>query len=288
MSRNVLDIITSEEAIDDNKLFIVDSEESSILAYKQDGDTIGITEGSSRFRPIHCSELNVRLKERGYNLMGTKFIRRVNSGSLSSDLCYDLSSSQNQIPVISTVYNDLTGEYKDSNGITRRPLLDFSCCGSDFPTTEIQDEYNLIFDDSNMNTRNEISFYSSSMSSINLIDDIVELELIKHDSDSYTNILNISEIVYYNAKPGLTGLLDLTVEYSKGGQIYVKDISFQAFRYVPVVDSDIPSLEINNYMTEINNDVQVEYLNNTIRVNSMSSEIDECIISRCTMTYGNL
>ena len=288
MSRNTLNIITSEEADVNEKLFIVDSNESSILAYKKDGDTIGLTEGSSRFRPIHCSELTERLKERGYNLMGTKFIRRVNSSSLSSELCYDLSPSQSQIPVIITQYSNLGGSYRDENGNTLRPLLDFSCCGSDFPIDEVRDEYNLIYDDSNMNSRNEVSFYSTSMSSINLIDDITEVELIRHDSDSYTNILNISELIYYNAKPGLTGLLDMTVEYSKAGQIYVKDLSFQAFKYIPAEDSDIPILEVNNYITDINNDVQVEYMNNTIRVNSMSSDIDECIISRCTITYGNL
>ena len=288
MSRNALNIITSEEATSNDKIFIVGSDESSILAYKKDGDTIGLTEGSSRFRPIHCSELLERLKERGYNLMGTKFIRRVSSGSLSSDLCYDLSPSQSQIPVIETRYNDLNGNYRSDNGDTIRPLLDFCCCGSDFPIDEIRNEYNLIFDDSNMNTRNEVSFYSSSMSSINLIDNITEQELIKHNSDSYTNILNISELIYYNAKPGLTGLLDLTVEYSKAGQIYVKDLSFQAFKYIPTTESEIPILNVDNYMTEINDDVQVEYMNNTIRVNSMSSDIDECIISRCTITYGNL
>ena len=288
MSRDKLNIITSEEPRDNNKLFIVDANESSILAYKKDGDTIGLTEGSSRFRPIHCSELTERLKERGYNLMGTKFIRRIDSSSLSSELCYDLSSSQSQIPVIMTQFDNLTGNFKSDNGTFLRPLLEFSCCGSDFPMSEIQNEYNLIFDDSNMNTRNEVSFYSSSMSSINLIDDITEIDLIKHNSDSYTNILNISELIYYNAKPGLTGLLDMTVEYSKAGRIYVKDLSFQAFKYIPTEDSNIPMLDISNYITEINNDVQVEYINNTIRVNSMSSDIDECIISRCMVTYGNL
>ena len=287
MSRNTLNIITSEEANSNDKLFIIDSNESSILAYKKDGDTIGLTEGSSHFRPIHCSELTERLKERGYNLMGTKFIKRT-SGSLSSELCYDLSPSQNQIPVIITQQNNLDKSYKDDNGNFIRPLLDFSCCGSDLPIDEIQNEYNLIFDESNMNTRNEISFYSSSMSSINLIDDITEIELIKYNSDSYTNILNISELIYYNAKPGLTGLLDLTVEYSKAGQIYVRDLSFQAFKYLPTNDSDIPALDVNSYFTEINDDVQIEYLNNTIRVNPLRSDIDECIISRCTVTYGNL
>lgn len=287
MSRNKLNIVTSEEATDDNKLFIVDSNESSILAYKKNGDTIGLTEGSSHFRPIHCSELTERLKERGYNLMGTKFIRRESTGSLSSDLCYDLSPSQSQIPVITTQYNNLKGNYKDLEN-SLRPLLSFSCCGSDLPIEEIQNEYKLIFDDSNMNTRNEISFYSSSLSSVNLIEDITELELIKYNSDSYTNILDISELIYYNTKPGITGLLDITIEYSKAGQIYVKDISFPAFKYLPVEDSDISSLSIDNYITEINNDVQVEYLNNTIRVNSLNSNIDECIISRCTITYGNL
>jgi hypothetical protein len=124
------------------------------------------------------------------------------------------------------------------------------------------------------------------MSAVNLIEDIVELELIRHDSDTYTNVLNISELIYYNSKPGISGVFDVTIEYSKAGRIYVKDLSFQAFKYTS--SNDLPVLNVENYITEINNDVQLEYIDNTIRVNPMSSEIDECILSRCTITYGYL
>ena len=96
-----------------------------------------------------------------------------------------------------------------------------------------------------------------------------------------------SDLIYYNSKPGISGVFDVTVEYSKGGNIYVKDLTFQAFRYTST-DGTIPALDVENYITSINDEVQLEYINNTIRVNPMNSEIDECILSRCTITYGNL
>lgn len=271
---DVLDIITSEEPSISEKIYISGSGESSIIAYKKGRKIIGLSEGTSRFRPIHCSELDLKLQKRGYNLMGTGFIKRNESGLLpqnSAELWCDMTRSILQVPDIPTGEN----LHPDS----------FRASGSDYPEELIQEEYNSIFGES-MNNRNEISFYSSSMSAVNLIEDIVELELIRHDSDTYTNVLNISELIYYNSKPGISGVFDVTIEYSKAGRIYVKDLSFQAFKYTS--SNDLPVLNVENYITEINNDVQLEYIDNTIRVNPMSSEIDECILSRCTITYGYL
>lgn len=277
----VLDIITSEDTNTNQKLYINGSGESSIISYKNDGKIIGLSEGSSRFRPIHCSELDLKLQNRGYNIMGTKFIRRTSISPLplsNAELWYDPTKPTTQIPQIPTLN---TGEE------IRTHIGAFKACGSDYPEELIQEEYNSIFGE-NMNTnKSEIKFYSSSMSSVNLIEDVVELELIKHDSDTYTNIINISDLIYYNSKPGISGVFDVTVEYSKGGNIYVKDLTFQAFRYTST-DGTIPALDVENYITSINDEVQLEYINNTIRVNPMNSEIDECILSRCTITYGNL
>jgi hypothetical protein len=279
---DLLDIITSEETNQSGKLYINGSGESAIISYKNSGKIIGISEGSSRFRPIHCSELDLKLKKRGYNIMGTKFIRRTISGSLPSpslaELWYDPTKPTTQIPQIPTFKNDRQDELHVGS---------FKISGSDYPEDLIQEEYNSIFGE-NMNTNNnEVKFYSSSMSSINLIEDIVELELIKHDSDTYTNVIDISDLIYYNSKPGTSGIFNVTIEYSKFGNVYVRDLSFEAFKYVSE-NNESPVLIVDNYIAEFNNDVQVEYVNNTIRVNPMSSEIDECILSRCMITYGNL
>ena len=277
----VLDIITSEDARNNQRIYINGSGESSIISYKNDGRIIGLSEGSSRFRPIHCSELDLKLQNRGYNIMGTKFIRRTTLGPLPSrnaELWYDPTKPTTQIPQIPTLKNNTEDRLHPGS---------FRSCGSDYPEDLIQEEYNSIFGESMNTNRNEIRFYSSSMSSVNLIEDVVELELIKHDSDTYTNVLNISELIHYNSKPGMSGMFDVTVEYSKGGRVYVKDLEFQAFRYTSE-DGIVPALDVENYIVEINNDVQLEYINNTIRVNPLSSEIDECILSRCTITYGNL
>lgn len=280
---NVLDFITSQDPTRPNEVFINGDSEASVLSYKDRlGNLIVLGEGSSRFRPIHCSELNVKLVKRGYNLVGTRFIRRENdeSGSLTSELWYDLTVPDTSIPGVnarSVVLNDYNQEVVIQNTM--------KLCGSDFPKDEIQEEYNSIFGE--MNNTNEIQFYSSSMSTVNLINDVVELDLIRPDSDSYASVLNLSDLTYYNAKSGISCVLDITIEYSKGGNIYSQDLVIPAFRYNRSEDNT-PVLDISNYITSINGDVQVEYIDKTLRVNPLHSEIDECIIYKCTATYGNL
>ena len=43
-----------------------------------------------------------------------------------------------------------------------------------------------------------------------------------------------------------------------------------------------------DYIEEIGSDIVIECVNNIIRVVSKSTDIDECIISNCTITYGKL
>jgi len=277
---NVLDFITSNNPTRDKEIFINGDGESSVISYKDDGNLVIIGEGSSRFRPIHCSELNDKLIKRGYNLVGTRFIRRDESGSLTSELWYDITTPSNVIPVVNTkslYLNENNEEVAIENSI--------KICGSDFSNTEIQDEFNSIFGE--MNAMNEIQFYSSSMSTVNLINDVVELDLIRPDSDSYTSVLNLSDLTYYNAKPGISCVLNITVEYSKSGKIYTQDFIIPAFHYNKS-DDNTPILNISNYISSINGDIQIEYIDKTLRLNPLNSEIDECIIYKCTATYGNL
>jgi len=262
---------------ENSELLHIDGLENPILSYNDGNESISVSEGSSRFRPIHCSELELKLKNRGYDLIGTKFIKRDGSGpssSLSEQLWYNLSKNlirDNTIPEIQT--SDVSqGSFlvKDPNSDPNTVLQD------------IQNEYNTLFGET-MNNNSEINFYSSSMNSINLIEDLVELDLIHLGSDTYTNVLNIASIVYCNSKPGISGVFDLTIEYSREGHIYVRDLVFPAFQY-----NENNELVIENYITELNDEIQVEYIDKTIRVNPMNSEIDECIISRCMITYGNV
>jgi hypothetical protein len=280
MNDTVLNIVTAEEPTTPDRLFINGDGEASVISYKTEDDIIVLSEGSSRFRPIHCSELDVKLKKRGYNLVGTRFIRRDESGSLTSELWYDTTKPDASIPGVDTVsiVQDENSQIRTLPGMIR-------VSGSDYPSALIQEEYNSIF--GQMNTINEIQFYSSSMSTVNLIENLVELDLIRPDSDTYTSVLNLNELTYYNAKPGISCVLDITIQYSKGVNIYSRDLTIPAFHYNRA-DDNTPILDVTNYLTEINGDVQVEYIDKTLRVEPLHSEVDECIIYRCTATYGNL
>lgn len=289
MNDEVLEIITSEDPEQYNRFFITGSgDENSIITYKtkyNNSDILkSVTEGSSRFRPLHCSELNERLEERGFNIRGIKFLARNTGGNSplpldnNSELWYYFDKTNSQIPVVET-----RAGYRNNKS--------FKCCEKSDNFNFIQDLdriYNEIFGEDMTNRRNEIQFYSASRNIINLIEDVAEVELIKLNSDTYTNILNLSELISFNAKPGISGLVNMTVEYSKHNEIFVRDLSFQAFSYTPLSDNNPPVLKVDNYITEIENDVQVEYINNTIRLNPLNSDIDECVIIRCSVIYGNL
>ena len=66
-------------------------------------------------------------------------------------------------------------------------------------------------------------------------------------------------------------------------KLYTKETTFSGFNLL--------NNEITNntpYVENINSDVVIEYVGNIIRVVPTSLNVNECIISNCTITYGKL
>ena len=256
-------------------LHIIDNGENSYLV---NGDTIVTERTKSPDRSLHCSELDKKLKLRQWHKFDTKFIG--GDGLLYSRV-YSKVKPNNVIDLIDTT-----------------PVNDFEdyaylCCDSSISipdTTEDEDElslekidklYEKIF---GAMKEKEISFYSVPNRVVNILDGSIALDLIRYDSSEYTDTVSLGEVLRLPLAPVEFGRVDLGIQYSKSGnnssQVYNCDTNFTAFSYVDGV------LTVNDLIGEVNDEVGYELLNGVIKVTPLTNEINERIISYCTITYG--
>lgn len=264
---NKLSIITSNSN-DKGNIFIIGDGVHSNLAYiSEAGNQIDITGEGSEFRPIRCSELLKKLSERDWNITCRKYISTSNGEGEVLKIKFS-SSTNNPIAYIDS--SDPLSGYLASNpeGISEEDKESF------------RNQYKEILD--NM-TKNEIYIYNSSRNVIDFIDNSIVINIIKYNSDIYTNTVSLDNILNHSAYPGLSGKVDVTIQYSRNdGNIVNYDTTFEAFKF------NSSNLEKNNFVEDINSEVILEYTNNTIKVLPNSENINECIIRNCTITYGNL
>ena len=272
---NKLSIVTSSELMPEdqlNKIYLLGNDENSNLAYNiknSDGEIIPVTISleSSDFRPLRCSEVANKLEEREWNVTERIYISNPTDFDNS-----ELKIKKNK----PTEYIDLINSSDESLGIT---ITNSSQDISEEKKTEFRDKYKQILDDMN---KNEIYIYNSSRNTVDFIDNSVIFNAIEYDSDSYTNILSLNELVSNFVHPGVSCKVDLTIQYSKGENIINYDTTFEAFKY------NDTTLDNSGFIEDINSEVILEYSNNVIKVMPKSRNINECIIRNCTLTYGNL
>ena len=103
--------------------------------------------------------------------------------------------------------------------------------------------------------------------------------------DSYTNSLDLSELIEYSSYPGVSCRLDLSIKYSKVENSIVSVYDYftiiKAFEY----DKD-RNLVIEDTIEDIGDLIRIEYFNGTLRLFPKSPKISECIINDCTVIYG--
>ena len=255
-----LSIITNTPV--ENKLTINNNNE---IYYTSNNGTINIVEGDLRYRPLHCSELGNKFELRGirpYDL----FI----SGVSGED---DYNN-----PIIKFSYIEPRGEMDEID--TTDTENSFPLCGDlDRETQELVNrKYIELFGDG-LNSSEELRFLSSTN---NIADKEIEesIDLIK-SFDSYTNTVDLNELINYSTEAYINCRVDLTILYSISGIIYNYNTMFTAFDY-----NANQVLNIYNTIENINNRVQLEYINGTIKVIPTSQEVNECIINNCTVIYG--
>ena len=149
---------------------------------------------------------------------------------------------------------------------------------------------------------NEIYLYSTSKNVVDILNNSITIDVIPFNSDIYTNTVDLTELMNYSVSPGVSTKIDLGIQYSKYETRYVEDPEDKE-KLILVGNEKLYSKETTlsgprynkqgeliskDYIEEIGSDIVIECVNNIIRVVSKSTDIDECIISNCTITYGKL
>lgn len=281
----------------DSKLGYITIDYSGDLSYipptSDDDEVISILNNESTFRPIRCSELYRAINNKAHFKFGMTygfrenkedvFEMKLNIDSLvdnnENKICLNpLSDSEEQffastesIPLIKQPKKLETSN--SMKGIRLGRSLD------DSDVVAINSAYNNLYDG-----KDKIGFDLIKYSANNgpdLGDEPWTACLVSPCSDVYTDTLNLNGIMRHNVTDNLSGTVDLDVRYSVRGNIYTGSVSFSAFTY----DSD-KNLTTQNIVHNINNFVQVEYINGVLRVFPLKTEVIECIINNCIITYA--
>ena len=256
----------------------------------------------SSLRLSRISELDRRLRARDWNITGRRYTSPLGDlwNSENVDLYYSESGTSSDSNIISDetvgtklIHPEASEENKKSLEEEIKKLSSLNDGG------RILEIYNSMMS-------SEIYLYSKIKNTVDILNNSITIDVIPYNSDIYTNILDLSKLTEYSISPGVSTRIDIGIQYSKNipeevidpdsgvvteinyvEKLYSKETTFVGFKYVASDNGDT-SLVSNNYIESVGTDVVIEYINNVIRVVPRSSDVDECVISNCTVTYGKL
>lgn len=266
---------------DGNDLRITDAGEYSCI---MNGDLIVTEKTSATDRPIHCSELNKELRHRVWHKYDTKFIEQ-HEGKLYSKV-YVGDNDDDSLPDVGVIDIIQTNSRTTDENFPKNAIP----CYDEWPGRKpekqaaidlVNDLYKQIF---GAMKEKEISFYSIPKRVINILDGSVMFDLIRYGSSEYTDTVSLGEVLKLPLAPVEFGRIDLGVQYSKNvldeTRIYNCDTNFTAFSF------ENGEKIVNNLVGDINGVVRYEFLDGILKVTPLVDDINECIISYCTITYG--
>ena len=261
-NKQLLSMIPLRSSDSKDLIYINPLGEYSSLAYKKDSIDITIKEGS-RFRPVHISEVNVKLQNRFHNIY--PFI-------VCKDEKYYLYNGNIDMNTV------ITDKDIEKNGV----LVEDNWIESDLSN---EDKSTLEKYKNNM----DYYSYTTSKKDINILEGTTTIDILRVDSDSYTNIVSLSNLKSLNISTGVEAKVDLEIQYSLSNSsygIFNHHTVFSAFECIEKGGAIITNSY--NFIELVNNKVQIEYIDDIIRVLPISDDVTECIISNCIVTYGRL
>lgn len=254
----------------------------------------------SNYRMTRISELSNKLKLRDWNVTNRRFVIPGEDGSEGNlRVCIDDYSKGSGI--INEVDENTKSIEIDKYELTEKEKSQFNSYLDYLKNNKnnyLKEIYNLY----NSMNNNEIYLYSTSKNVVDILNNSITIDVIPFNSDIYTNTVDLIELMNYSVSPGVSTKIDLGIQYSKyetryvedpedkeklilvgNEKLYSKETTFSGPRY-----NKQGELISKDYIEEIGSDIVIECVNNIIRVVSKSTDIDECIISNCTITYGKL
>lgn len=256
----------------------------------------------SSLRLSRISELAKRLELRDWNITGRRYTNPLGLDWNSTDvaLYYTESGTSGESNAISEETKGTKLVHPEASEDNKKKLNDEIA-----KLTSLDDGGKLkeIYDSM---TNSEIYLFKATRNTVDILNNSIAIDVIPYNSDIYTNILDLTGLTRYSINPGISTRIDIGVQYSKNvpeekidpdsgvvteinyvERLYTKETTFLGFKYISGEDGKI-ELVNNNYIENVGTDIIIEYVNNIIRVVPKSSDVDECIISNCTVTYGKL
>lgn len=299
---SALKIVNTKLQLTRNTIFMINQGPSIFLVYRDDnGRFIYLNNGGSpKSRLIKCSDLKRILSS--YFIKGTKFITSIYNptlyylfpGNSSNDILFN--SDNDFIPMIPTMDLsrrevdgfDMTGFQSDST-ITQRSVRSIKACDNWYDNLSeyqelderITERVNNIFGyyksdfDVEKEIQDKIGSYSADVSTNSIVVTLTS-------ETTYTDTINLEDWVYKSGKDSkrISGKLDISYMYSIGGQIYSGMQTIKAFQYEEYLTSTNRIIDLGK--------VQLEYMNYVLKIYPLLNEVDEAVISDCTLTIGVL
>lgn len=250
---------------------IINENGESYSLYKNEEIQKPLSITDSMDRPIYSSELNERLKRRIWNTPERRYIKLQDN-------------SEGELMLFKGIADEYINTINDKDSSIGVPVCNLIGI-SESEIEKFREEFKDILKDM---TGKEIYIHNASKEIIDVLNDSITVNLLISNSDVYTNTFNLGNLVKDIPYPGVSGKIDLSIQYSKGGYIYNYDTTFEGFGF-NFTDS-MNDLEMTNsdFVEKIGEDIVIEYLDSMLRIIPISKDVVECIISNCTMTYGNI
>jgi hypothetical protein len=247
---------------------------------------IFVGEGTD-FRPIHCTELQEKLKEKGWLNEGFKiyYTNKTDSTQVQTTI---IRTYRYKLPSNSINYT-VSENYIDSNLPVINPTPesknspDIIINRSEFEqiSSGVTNTFNEIFGD--QKGERELKINRSTKNQIDIVESSKTIIPIDSSSTSiYTSTLDLNDSIHHAILPGLSAKVDVTFMYSTNDFIGGGDVTFSAFKY-----NEEKELIKENIVFD-KGKVIIEYINGIIRIFPVSNDVNECILSDVVITYGNL
>lgn len=268
--------------------------------YYLTGNNRALVCNDSNYRMTRISELSNKLKLRDWNVTNRRFVIPGEDGS-EGNLRVCIGDYSKGSGIINEVDENTKSIEIDKYELTEKEKSQFNSYLDYLKNNKnnyLKEIYNLY----NSMNNNEIYLYSTSKNVVDILNNSITIDVIPFNSDIYTNTVDLTELMNYSVSPGVSTKIDLGIQYSKyetryvedpedkeklilvgNEKLYSKETTFSGPRY-----NKQGELISKDYIEEIGSDIVIECVNNIIRVVSKSTDIDECIISNCTITYGKL
>lgn len=289
MTKSKLKLVTGELPKTNGQIYIGGTKSQPNISYVDDSGEVSIVNSVSESlgRPILCAELYWRLRNRHWNKVDC--VRYVSDG----DYYYKNYIEDTQSGPVDVIQENTVSEQKNQYSIINGcPYKEKSEKEEDTEGKDIKKKENLGDEDFINSEYNKYFGLEDPLKSINQTRETSyrrpeRVDIIRQDSTTYTSSLDLVNYINSNVVDNVTAVL--TIQYFKSSsseKIYCKDIIINA-QYIKIVENNQTVCRENTVQT-INNDVQIEYINGSIRIFPIQTDVVEYIISRCYLVYGNM